>query len=229
MSGGNGLTNNDGNVVSVELGLLLPFIYGSKSPKLTSSNEAAVSKSSFNKREFKLVSLPHAVEKSNELKSVCHCCWSATIGWIGWGRRGGGGGGGGIVTRTCCCCCSSCLTFFVARRLAGGLSVFVFLFGLALFVVRADLSNKLSFCPIGVVCSKRWIVSIILSTPETGEGLRFLSNVLNVRGSTTPFTTRQFPPSSKLDWLLFVWAGAMVRLEWDVLWTVSSEKKKQRN
>ena len=63
------------------LGLLLPFIYGSKSPKLTSSNEAAVSKSSFNKREFKFVSLPHGVEKSNELKSVCHCCCcSTTIG-----------------------------------------------------------------------------------------------------------------------------------------------------
>ena len=69
MSGGNGLTNNEGNVVSVGLGLLWPFIYGSKSPKLTSSNEAAVSKSSLSNRELRFVSLPHGVEKSNELNA----------------------------------------------------------------------------------------------------------------------------------------------------------------
>ncbi len=87
----------------------------------------------------------------------------------------------------------------VARRRGAGLSVFVFFAGLALLVVREGLSNVLSFCPMGVVCSKRCIVSIRLSTPEHDDGFKPFNNVLNVRGSTIPLTTKQLPPSSRVD------------------------------
>ena len=77
--------------------------------------------------------------------------------------------------------------------------IVVFFAGLA-FVVRIDFINKLSFCSIvGVVCSKRFIVSIRLSTPENDDGFKPLSNVRSVLGSTGPFNKRQFPPSSSVD------------------------------
>lgn len=68
------MTKREGKLVSAvsAFGFGLLFMYGSKSLKLTSSNEAAVSKSSFSNREFRFVSLPQPEEKSKELKSVCH-------------------------------------------------------------------------------------------------------------------------------------------------------------
>jgi hypothetical protein len=63
-----------------------------------------------------------------------------------------------------------------------------------------DLIKRLSFCSKeGVVCSKRLIVSIRLSTPENDEEFKPLSNVRSVLGSTGPFNRRQLPPSSSVD------------------------------
>ena len=53
--------------------------------------------------------------------------------------------------------------------------------------------------------------------PPTSSSRSSSYNQHSPDGSTTPFTNKQFPPSSRVDWVLLVWAGAIFRLGWTVI------------